>query len=83
MEVLLLCILSLSNIACFVIGAKVGQKASKGEEIKLPSVSPLEAVRERKDKKEAKYQQDRIDTILRNIENYDGTERGQEDVPRW
>lgn len=83
MEVLLLCILSLSNIACFLIGAKVGQKASKGEEIKLPSVSPLEAVRERKDKKEAKYQQDRIDTILRNIENYDGTGNGQEDVPRW
>jgi hypothetical protein len=67
---------------CFVIGAKVGQKVSKGEEIKMPSVNPLEAVREHRAKKEAQSEQDRMDTILRNIEGYNGTPDGQEDVPR-
>ncbi len=67
---------------CFVIGARVGQKVSKGEEIQMPAVNPLEAVREHRAKKEAQSEQDRIDTILRNIEGYNGTPDGQEDVPR-
>lgn len=67
---------------CFVIGAKVGQKVSKGEEIQMPNVNPLEAVREHRAKKEAQSEQERIDTILRNIEGYNGTPDGQEDVPR-
>lgn len=71
-----------SNILCFMIGAKVGQKVSKGEEIKMPTVNPLEAVREHKAKKEAEYQQSKIDTILSNIDSYDGTGSGQKDVPR-
>ena len=69
------------NILCFMIGAKVGQKVSKGEDIKLPSVNPLEAIREHSEKKEARKEQERIDTILRNIESYNGTALGQEDVP--
>ena len=80
MEVLLLAVMAASNIACFLIGARVGQQASKGEEIKMPSVNPMEAVREHKAKQEAQWEQSRIDTILRNIDNYDGTGDGQEDV---
>jgi hypothetical protein len=64
-----------------MIGAKVGQAVSKGEEVKLPNINPLEAYRERTAKKEAEMEQDRIDTIMRNIEGYDGTGKGQEDVP--
>ena len=82
MEVLLLAVMAASNIACFLIGARVGQQASKGEEIEIPTVSPLEAVREHRAKKEAEWEQSRIDTILRNVEAYDGTSYGQEDVPR-
>ena len=69
-----------SNIVCFMVGAKVGQAVSKGEEVKLPNMNPLEAVREHNAKKEAEYQQSKNDTILRNIERYDGTGYGQEDV---
>ena len=69
------------NVACFVTGARVGQKVVKGEEIKLPTINPMEAYREREDKREAQKEQDRLDTIMRNIEAYDGTSRGQEDVP--
>ena len=79
---LIIAAVAASNIVCFMVGAKVGQTVSKGEEIKLPTVNPLEAAREHNAKKEAEYQQSKINTILRNIESYDGTGNGQEDVPR-
>jgi hypothetical protein len=82
MEVLLLVAMAASNIVCFMVGAKVGQKVSKGEEVELPNLNPLEAVREHNAKKEAEYQQRVNETILRNIESYDGTGYGQEDIPR-
>ena len=65
---------------CFFIGAKIGQKASKGEALVLPSVNPINAIRENKERKEAEMEADKLDTILRNIERYDGTGRGQENV---
>ena len=70
------------NVACFFIGAKVGQTVAKGEKIELPSVDPMKPIREHRAQKEAEMQQERIDTIMRNIESYDGTANGQEDVPR-
>ena len=70
------------NVACFVAGAKIGQKVSRGEEIETPDLNPIQAIRERKDKKAAEYEQDRISTIMANIENYDGTGNNQKDVPR-
>lgn len=82
MEALLLAIMGAVNILCFMVGAKVGQTVSKGEEVKLPTVDPVKAVREHLDRKEAEYEQNRIDTILRNIEAYNGTADGQEEVPR-
>lgn len=82
MEVLLLTIMCASNILCFMIGARVGQKAVKGEEIKLPTVNPMEAVKEHRAKKAQEAEQERVETILRNIESYDGTAYGQKEVPR-
>ena len=76
-----LLIFGITNILCFVIGAKVGQKVTKGEDIELPNVNPMDAIRAHQDKKEARIEQDRFDTIMRNIEAYDGTSRGQADVP--
>ena len=69
-------------IFSFVIGAKVGQNVAKGETVNLPSFNPLNAIREQNDKKQAEKVQERIDTIMQNIEGYDGTSRGQKDVPR-
>lgn len=80
MEALLLAIIGLTNIACFMIGAKVGQTVNKGEEIKLPTVNPLEIYREREEKRQAKVEQDKLETIMQNIENYDGTSNGQKNV---
>lgn len=82
MEIALVFLVGVMNICCFTIGAVVGQKVSKGETIETPTVNPMEAYRKREAKREAQKEQDKIDTILRNIEGYDGTGRGQEDVPR-
>lgn len=70
------------NILCFMIGAKVGQSVSKGEAVELPDLDPLKAAREHREQRESKREQDKYDAILRNIENYDGTDRGQEDIPQ-
>lgn len=83
MEVLLMLATGALCIVCFTVGARVGQKVSRGEEVKLPKVNPMEIAREREDKREAQREQDRLDTILRNVENYDGTPNKQEDVPPW
>lgn len=76
----LLAIAGLTNIACFVIGAKVGQTVVKGETIETPTVNPVKAYREHQAQKEADIERNRYDTILRNIDNYDGTSYGQEEV---
>ena len=66
--------------ACFLIGATVGFRVQKGEQPVEAPKNPIKAVLEREDKRHAKEEQERIDTIMRNIERFDGTPRGQEDV---
>lgn len=78
-QILLLALVAASNIVCFVIGAKVGQSVQKGEPVKLPD--PVRAIQEHRDRKEAEKEQAAIDTIMRNIESYDGTGTGQEEIP--
>jgi hypothetical protein len=80
MEVIQMAVMGAVNILCFMIGAKVGQAVSRGKEVELPS--PAKAVREHKERKEADREKSKIDTILRNIDNYNGTAEGQEEVPR-
>jgi hypothetical protein len=79
---LLILITGTLNAVCFYIGAKVGQKVVKGEPIELPTLNPMQVIREREERKEAEREQDKLDTILENIENYNGTSAGQKDVPR-
>lgn len=80
MEVLLMAVMAASNILCFLIGARVGQKVTKGEEVKLPD--PMEAVREHQSKREMEHKMSQFEAIMENIDNYDGTGYGQKDVPR-
>lgn len=82
MEVLLLIVMGVVNILCFIIGARVGQTVSKGREVEMPSINPFKAVEEHRAKKEAEKNNARLATIMANIDNYDGTGYGQEDVPR-
>lgn len=83
MEMLLpMAIITALNVTCFLIGAMVGQKVVKGEKIELPKVNPMEIYKEHQEKKAAEEEKSKLDTILKNIERYDGTARGQEDVPK-
>ena len=82
MAVLLIAVVGALNIVCFFIGAKVGQTVAKGETIKTPTLSPIAIKREREDKRAAEAELDRIEAIMQNIENYDGTGMGQRDVPK-
>ena len=68
------------NVGCFFIGAKVGQKVDKGEPIEIPSLNPMKAYREAQDRKQAEREADRLETIMQNIEAYDGTGAKQKDV---
>ena len=80
--ILLIVAVALINVLSFTIGANIGQKVVKGEKIELPKVNPMEVYREHQEKKALAEELDKIETIMRNIERYDGTEAGQEDVPK-
>jgi hypothetical protein len=77
MEIL---IVAISNILCFIVGARIGQKVNRGEEVKLPN--PITAVKEHKKRTETEEEQNRLNAILENIERYDGTSIGQKQIPR-
>ena len=81
MEVVTILAMGFVCAACFLIGAKVGQTVAKGEPVEMPEVNPVKAVKDFRAKKEAEMEQDKINIIMRNIESYDGTPYGQEDVP--
>ena len=83
MEIALVAVVGTLNIVCFFIGAKVGQAVVRGEKIEAPVVKgPMTLIKEHRDHKEAEAEKNRLDVIMRNIERYDGTGNGQEDVPR-
>ena len=68
------------NILSFLIGARTAQKLHKGEEIELPKVNPMQVYREHREEVEASKEQKRLDTMLENINNYDGTGAHQKDI---
>ena len=85
MTILLIITVSVINITCFCIGAKIGN----GKEVKVSS--PVTVYREHKQKKEerieterekeeAKREIERLEAIERNLDRYDGTGAGQEDI---
>ena len=83
MDILLIAVVGTLNIACFFIGAKVGQTVAKGKEIEVPKMpSPVTAYKAHIATKKAEAEKNRLEIILGNIERYDGTGNGQEDVPR-
>lgn len=59
---------------CFIIGAKVGQTVSKGEPIVIPN--PVEVIK----RKEQKIEMSKYEKILANVDNYNGTDQGQQEV---
>ena len=67
-------------ILAYTLGLKNGQKLKNNEEIKMPEVNPIKIVRNEIDAFEQRKKQDVYDTIMANIDNYDGTGLGQKDI---
>lgn len=82
MEAILLLIMAVANVLCFITGAKVGQKAVRGEKIALPELNPANQIRQARSAAKAKAEDDRMKVLSQNVECYDGTPAGQKEVPR-
>ena len=78
----------ISNVLCFYIGAKIGQKIEKKENLKYEDIkpditfNPLKIHQKREAEKKQKDEMEKLEIIMQNIENYDGTDYKQQDVPR-
>ena len=66
------------NIMCLLIGVRIGQKTSKGEEITIPT--PNKIITEIKENRERKMEEELNAKMLENINNYNGTALGQKDL---
>lgn len=76
-------ILEFFNLFCLIVGVSIGQKTSKNKEIKINPISAIkQEVKETKEEKKQELKQRQIDTMLKNIDNYDGTGLGQRDIPK-
>ena len=82
-ETIIICtIFGVFLILSFVIGARVGQKIVKGEEVKIDVPHPVEAIKEHLEKKDVEREQSKIEVMMENIDNYDGTDLGQKEIPK-
>lgn len=74
--ILIILSVGILNIVCFFIGTKAGSKE--------PIQNPVTIYKEHREmeasKEEAKKQKERLDAILANVDRYDGTAAGQEDI---
>lgn len=82
MEILLILTTGTLCLVCFLFGVRVGQQVKKGEPVTVPEINPMKLWEERKERKAAEEEQNKLDIILKNIETFDGTGNRQEDVPR-
>lgn len=78
-----LLILELFNVLCLIIGVRIGQKVAKKQDIQInPITSIKKEIRETKENKKNELKQRQVETMLQNIDNYDGTGLGQRDIPK-
>lgn len=80
-ELILIIVVGIMNILCFYFGAKIGQKVVNKEEIKIIP-NPVQTYQKHQAKLEEEKEAEIMDTILENIDAYDGTGIGQKDIPR-
>lgn len=70
-------------MSSFIIGVILGQKLNRNEKIEVNPVKAIEDYKEeRQYKKETQQEQTKLDIMLENIDNYDGTGIGQKNIPR-
>ena len=65
------------NIICFITGAKSSRTSTK-REVNIPN--PIKFIANHKIEREEHEEQERIRIMAENIDRYDGTGLGQQDV---
>ncbi len=71
-----MCILS------FIIGRRAGCGEKAEHKEARPRLSPSEHRRMREEREAARKDAELLSAVLENIDNYDGTPRGQRELPR-
>ena len=78
--ILLLFLFGIFIIIAYTLGLKNGQKLKNNEEKKMPEIKPVKIVRNEIESFEEKKRQATFETMMSNIDNYDGTGLGQKDI---
>jgi len=69
---LLILVVGALCIVCFFVGAKVGQKVTNNEELKLPNLNPIAAVKNYEERKEQEEIEKTYKENMDAIDNYKG-----------
>lgn len=67
-------------LVSYTLGLYNGQKLANKEKVSIPVVNPVKAVQEYQEDKREKKELEEFNTMLSNIENYDGTGLGQQEI---
>ena len=85
MDILLCTVFGVFILLSFVIGVRIGQKVNNNEPIELNPVKVYKDYKEEEEsKRQLKFSEEVMNTMLENIDNYNGTAEGQKDIKiRW
>ena len=72
-------IVSISNIICFLIGAIVGQRVLERKPV---IINPIQEIKEHIEEQEVSKEEQKYKIIAENIDNYSGSNIGQQVIPR-
>lgn len=87
MEIMIISALSIVLIFfAFITGLHYGSKVKDNKSIDMPTINPVKIVKQtiNESKEESKREKEELieETNLYNIDNYNGTDLGQKDIPR-
>nr|DAP97840.1 MAG TPA: hypothetical protein [Caudoviricetes sp.] len=77
--ILILAVLTpILSVFCFIKGYNIGARETNKPEIKLET--PMQKIERAKENKKAAEKRSRLNTLFENIENYDGSSKGQKEL---
>ncbi len=84
-DIILVFIVGVLNLLSFYVGTKSKNKNIETKEIQINPIKAYKTYKENKELNEEKEkfikEQEQTRIMIENIENYDGTEMGQKDIP--
>lgn len=81
MEIVCVCtVFGVFILLAYTLGLKNGQKIINQQPIELPNINPIEIIQKKAIEKKQQTEMDKINNLLDNIDNYDGTGANQKEV---